>query len=43
MKERLAKLGGESAPCSPAEFKALVQSELKKYAEIVKASGARVD
>ena len=43
MKERLAKLGGESSPCSPSEFKSLVQSELKKYAEIVKASGARVD
>ncbi len=43
MKDRLAKLGGESAPCSPAEFKALIESELKKYAEIVKASGARVD
>ena len=40
---RLAKLGGESSPCSPSEFKSLVQSELKKYAEIVKASGARVD
>ncbi len=43
MKERLAKLGGESAPCSPDEFKALIASELKKYARIVKVSGARVD
>ena len=43
MTQRLAKLGGESAPCTPAEFKALIESELKKYAEIVKTSGARVD
>lgn len=43
MKERLAKLGGESAPCKPEEFAALIASELKKYAAIVKASGARVD
>lgn len=43
MKERLAKLGGQSAPCSPQEFASLIASELKKYAAIVKASGARVD
>lgn len=43
MTQRLAKLGGESAPCTPAEFKTLIESELKKYAEIVKTSGARVD
>lgn len=43
MKERLAKLGGESAPCSPAEFSKLIKLELAKYAQIVKVSGARVD
>lgn len=43
MKKRLARLGGESAPCKPEEFAALIKSELAKYAEIVKASGARVD
>lgn len=43
MKERLAKLGGESAPCSPAEFSKLIKLELAKYARIVKVSGARVD
>ncbi len=43
IKQRLANLGGEAAPCAPEEFAALIQSELKKYAEIVKASGARVD
>ena len=43
LKQRLARLGGQSAPCKPEEFAALVKSELAKYAEIVKASGARVD
>lgn len=43
MKKRLARLGGEAAPCSPEELGALVKSELAKYAEIVKVSGARVD
>ena len=43
MKKRLARLGGESAPCKPEEFAALIKTELAKYAEIVKASGARVD
>ena len=39
----IAKLGGESAPCSPAEFSKLIKLELAKYARIVKVSGARVD
>ncbi|MBQ9241369.1 MAG: tripartite tricarboxylate transporter substrate binding protein [Duodenibacillus sp.] len=43
LKQRLARLGGEARPCSPAEFTALIKSELAKYAEIVKASGAKVD
>jgi tripartite-type tricarboxylate transporter receptor subunit TctC len=43
LKARLAKLGGESAPCTPEEFSALIRTELAKYAEIVKVSGARVD
>ena len=43
LKERLARLGGEAAPCSSADFAKLIQSELTKYAEIVKISGARVD
>ena len=43
MKKRLARLGGEAAPCSPEEFGALIKSELAKYAKIVKVSGARVD
>lgn len=43
MKDRLAKLGGESAPCTPKEFSDLIASELKKYDRIVEVSGARVD
>lgn len=43
MKDRLAKLGGESAPCTPEEFSNLIVSELKKYDRIVEVSGARVD
>ncbi len=43
MKQRLARLGGEAAPCSPEEFSALIKTELEKYAEIVKVSNARVD
>ncbi len=43
LRDRLARQGGEAAPCSPAEFSALIRDELSKYAEIVKVSGARVD
>lgn len=43
MKQRLARLGGEAAPCSPEQFAQLIAAEIKKYAVIVKASGARVD
>ena len=43
LRERLARQGGEAAPCSPAAFSALIKDELAKYAEIVKASGAHVD
>ena len=43
LSERLARQGGEAAPCSPAEFAAFIKEELAKYAELVKVSGARVD
>ena len=41
--ERMVKLGTEPSPTTPEQFSALIQSELKKYAAVVKASGAKVD
>ena len=43
VRERMIKLGAEPSPTTPEQFAALIQSELKKYAAVVKASGARVD
>jgi tripartite-type tricarboxylate transporter receptor subunit TctC len=43
MRERLAKMGAEPAPTSPAEFAAFVRTELAKYEKVVKFSGAKVD
>lgn len=38
--ERLATLGAEPSGRGPAEFGALVRTEIKKWAQVVKASGA---
>jgi tripartite-type tricarboxylate transporter receptor subunit TctC len=43
MRERLAKMGAEPAPTSPAEFAAFIRTELAKYEKVVKFSGAKVD
>lgn len=43
MKARMARIGAQPAPTTPEQFGALVQRELKKYAQIVKVSGAKVD
>lgn len=43
MKAKLARIGAQPAPTTPEQFGALVQRELKKYARIVKVSGAKVD
>jgi tripartite-type tricarboxylate transporter receptor subunit TctC len=43
MRERLARMGAEPAPGSPAAFAAFIQSELGKYQRVVKFSNARVD
>ena len=41
--EQLARQGAAPAPSSPAEFAAFVQKERRKYSELVKMSGAKVD
>jgi tripartite-type tricarboxylate transporter receptor subunit TctC len=43
VRNRLAGMGAEPAPGTPGALGALVASELKKYAEVIKRSGARVD
>jgi tripartite-type tricarboxylate transporter receptor subunit TctC len=43
MRERLAQMGAEPAPTSPAEFAAFIRAELAKYEKVVKFSGAKVD
>ena len=43
MKERLATLGAIPSGNTPAQFTALIDSEHKKWAEVVKVSGAKVD
>lgn len=41
--ERLGSLGAEAVGNTPTEFAAFINSEIAKYALIVKASGAKVD
>jgi tripartite-type tricarboxylate transporter receptor subunit TctC len=41
VRERLAGFGAEIAPSSPEEFSAFIVSELKKWEEIVRVSGAK--
>jgi tripartite-type tricarboxylate transporter receptor subunit TctC len=43
LRNRLSGMGGEPAPGTPEALAALVSAELKKYAEVIKRSGARVD
>jgi tripartite-type tricarboxylate transporter receptor subunit TctC len=43
MKERLASQGAIPSGISPADFAKLIAAETKKWAEVVKASGAKVD
>jgi tripartite-type tricarboxylate transporter receptor subunit TctC len=43
LKQKMALLGAEPSPTSPEEFASLIANDLKKYAAVVKASGARVD
>lgn len=41
VKSRLTKMAAEPGALSPGEFEQFMQTELKRYGEIVKASGAR--
>ena len=43
VKDRLFASGVEVRPMPPAEFAQLIESEIKKWAQVVKASGARAD
>jgi tripartite-type tricarboxylate transporter receptor subunit TctC len=42
VRKKIADFGGEPGGGTPADFDRFVAAELKRYAEIVKASGARV-
>lgn len=43
VRERLARMGAVPSPTTPEQFAALIQRDLRKYAQIVKVSGATVD
>ena len=43
MKARIAELGGEPMPMTPAEFGKLVADETEKWGKVVKAAGISVD
>jgi tripartite-type tricarboxylate transporter receptor subunit TctC len=43
VQERLAELGAVPTPMMPAEYAGFIQAEIKKWAPVVKASGAKPD
>ena len=43
VRKRIADFGGEPGGGTPADFERFVASELRRYADVVKASGARVE
>jgi len=43
VRERLARMGAEPAPTTPAEFSSFIRAELAKYEIVVRFSGAKVD
>jgi tripartite-type tricarboxylate transporter receptor subunit TctC len=43
VQSRFAEIGGEIRMYKPDELRAIVQSEIEKWAKVVKASGAKID
>ncbi len=43
MRDKLARMGAEPAPMSPADFAAFVRSEQARYEKVVRSAGARID
>ncbi|HZN85599.1 MAG TPA: tripartite tricarboxylate transporter substrate binding protein [Burkholderiales bacterium] len=43
IRDRVIAAGAEPSPSTPAEFGELIRTEIDKWAEVVKLSGARVD
>ncbi len=43
MQERFANLGAEPRPSTPEQFAQLIPAEMKKWAKVVKDSGARIE
>ena len=41
--ERVTAAGAEPSPSTPEEYGALIRSEIAKWGEVVRASGAKVD
>jgi tripartite-type tricarboxylate transporter receptor subunit TctC len=43
VKERLSREGADPAPSTPEQFAQFIQSEVAKYASIIKEAGVRAD
>ena len=43
VRERIAGLGAEPRPMTPAQTSAFIQDEITRYAQVIKESGARLD
>ena len=43
VKEKLSEIGAVASPMTPEEFVKFIDGERTKWAEVVKASGAKID